>query len=56
MAWIGVILTIAFPVGGAIRKQLPVGADVDIQLLVVAVLALIEVAFAVGRRPIADYP
>lgn len=56
LARIGVILPIAFAVGGAVGKQLPVRTDIDIQLFLVAVLTLVKVAFAVGGRPIADYP
>jgi hypothetical protein len=52
---IGVVLPVAFPIGGAVSEQLSVGADIDIQLLVIAVLALVEVAIAMRGQAIADH-
>ena len=45
---VGVVLPVALAVGGAVRDQLSVGAEIDIQLLVIAELAFMEVALAVG--------
>ena len=53
---VGAILPIPLAVGGPVGEQLPVGTDVDIELLLVAILALVEVAVAVRRGPIADHP
>src|ERR1700739_1694355 len=56
LIWIGVVLPVALAIGGPITEQLTIGADVDIKLLLVAVLALVEVTVAVRRRAIADHP
>ena len=50
-----VVLPVAFAVRGSIGQQLAVGADVDIKLFLVPVVALVEVAVAVRRRAIADH-
>jgi hypothetical protein len=51
-----VILPVAFAIRGAVAEQLSVGADIDIELFVVAILALVEVAVAMRRSAITDHP
>ena len=52
---IGVVLPIAFAVGRAVDQQLSVGADIDIELFVVVILAFVELAFAMGWSAVADH-
>ena len=46
---------VAFAISGARSEQLSVGANIDIELLVAAILASVEVVVAAGRRSVAGH-
>jgi hypothetical protein len=46
---------VAFAISGARSEQLSVGANIDIELLVAAILASVEVAVVAGRRSVASH-